>query len=217
MIKIFNLKKKKERVIYIINELNKLYPNPIISLNYYNDFTLLIAVLLSAQTTDEKVNQVTSIFFKIADNPKKMQKLSLSQIKKYIHRLGLYNKKAQYIFNLTKIILEKYEGKIPNSLIELKKLPGVGHKTASILMSVLFNEYTFPVDTHIYRLMRLWKLSKGKNVKKIEEDAKKLFPINSWNKIHLQIINYGREYSPSKNWNLKKDFITRNIYFNDIS
>ena len=202
---------KKNKINFIIKSLNKIYPNPIISLKYNNPFTLLVATILSAQTTDKRVNKVTNTLFKVADTPDKMSKLSIESIKFYIKELGLYNIKAKNIYNISKILLKKYQGLVPSSFKELEKLPGVGHKTASIIMSEIFKIPTFPVDTHIHRLMKLWKLSSGKNVKETEKSAKKIFPKANWNKLHLQIILYGREYSPSRNLDLEKDFITKKI------
>lgn len=202
---------KKERVEFIISELEKLYPNPPIPLNHYSEFTLLIAVLLSAQTTDKKVNEVTPNLFKIADTPEKMIQLSISEIKEIIKEIGLSSTKAKHIFELSHLLIQNHQGKVPNTFEELEKLPGVGHKTASVVMSQAFGFEAFPVDTHIHRLMTLWKLTSGKNVEQTEKDAKKLFPKNKWNTLHLQIIYYGREYSPARGRNIEKDFITAEI------
>lgn len=203
---------KKERVQFVIDELEKLYPVPPIPLDHQDAFTLLIAVLLSAQTTDKKVNQVTPELFAKAANAKAMSLLEVDEIKYYIREIGLSNTKAKNIKRLSEILLEKHNGEVPESFEELEALPGVGHKTASVVMSQWFGHPAFPVDTHIHRLMKLWKLTKGKNVEETEKDAKKIFPKELWNKLHIQIIYYGREYSPARGWNLEKDFITRKMF-----
>ncbi len=203
---------KKERVQFVIDELEKLYPVPPIPLDHQDAFTLLIAVLLSAQTTDKKVNQVTPELFAKAANAKAMSMLEVDEIKHYIREIGLSNTKAKNIKRLSEILLEKYNGEVPESFEELEELPGVGHKTASVVMSQWFGHPAFPVDTHIHRLMKLWKLTKGKNVEETEKDAKKIFPKELWNKLHIQIIYYGREYSPARAWSLDKDFITRKMF-----
>ncbi len=206
--------KQKEKVQYIIEELNKLYPNPPIPLDHRDVFTLLISVLLSAQTTDKKVNEVTPALFKVAPNAFKMVELPDWEIKEYIKEIGLSNTKSKNIHKLANILVEKYNGEVPESFEELEALPGVGHKTASVVMSQGFGHPAFPVDTHIHRLMKLWKLSKGKNVEETEKDAKRLFPKELWNRLHIQIIYYGREYSPARGWSLEKDFITRHLMEN---
>lgn len=203
---------KKERIQFVIDELEKLYPVPPIPLDHQDAFTLLIAVLLSAQTTDKKVNQVTPELFAKATNAKAMSLLEVDEIKYYIREIGLSNTKAKNIKRLSEILLEKHNGEVPESFEELEALPGVGHKTASVVMSQWFGHPAFPVDTHIHRLMKLWKLTKGKNVEETEKDAKKIFPKELWNKLHIQIIYYGREYSPARGWNLEKDFITRKMF-----
>ncbi|MGU9939447.1 endonuclease III [Empedobacter brevis] len=203
---------KKERIQFVIDELEKLYPVPPIPLDHQDAFTLLIAVLLSAQTTDKKVNQVTPELFATAANAKAMSLLEVDEIKYYIREIGLSNTKAKNIKRLSEILLEKHNGEVPESFEELEALPGVGHKTASVVMSQWFGHPAFPVDTHIHRLMKLWKLTKGKNVEETEKDAKKIFPKELWNKLHIQIIYYGREYSPARGWNLEKDFITRKMF-----
>lgn len=203
---------KKERVQFVIDELEKLYPVPPIPLDHQDAFTLLIAVLLSAQTTDKKVNQVTPELFAKAANAKAMSLLEVDEIKYYIREIGLSNTKAKNIKRLSEILIEKYDGEVPEGFDELEELPGVGHKTASVVMSQWFGHPAFPVDTHIHRLMKLWKLTKGKNVGKTEKDAKKIFPKELWNKLHIQIIYYGREYSPARAWSLDKDFITRKMF-----
>ena len=203
---------KKERIQFVIDELEKLYPVPPIPLDHQDAFTLLIAVLLSAQTTDKKVNQVTPELFAKAANAKAMSLLEVDEIKYYIREIGLSNTKAKNIKRLSEILIEKYDGEVPEGFDELEELPGVGHKTASVVMSQWFGHPAFPVDTHIHRLMKLWKLTKGKNVEETEKDAKKIFPKELWNKLHIQIIYYGREYSPARAWSLDKDFITRKMF-----
>ena len=202
----------KERVQFVIDELEKLYPVPLIQLDQQDAFTLLIAVLLSAQTTDKKVNEVTPELFAKAANAKAMSLLEVDEIKYYIRQIGLSNTKAKNIKRLSEILIEKYNGEVPEGFEELEELPGVGHKTASVVMSQWFGHPAFPVDTHIHRLMKLWKLTKGKNVEETEKDAKKLFPKDLWNKLHIQIIYYGREFSPARAWSLEKDFITRKMF-----
>lgn len=206
---------QKEKVQYIIKELDKLYPNPPIPLKHSDIFTLLISVLLSAQTTDKKVNQVTPALFRTAPNAFKMAELPDWEIKEYIKEIGLSNTKSKNIHNLAKILVEKYNGEVPSTYEELEALPGVGHKTASVVMSQGFGEPAFPVDTHIHRLMKLWGLSEGKNVKQTEKDAKRLFSKELWNRLHLQIIYYGREYSPARGRSEEKDFITRQVLSRD--
>ncbi len=203
---------KKERIQFVIDELEKLYPVPPIPLDHQDAFTLLIAVLLSAQTTDKKVNEVTPELFAKAANAKAMSLLEVDEIKYYIRQIGLSNTKAKNIKRLSEILVEKYNGEVPEGFEELEELPGVGHKTASVVMSQWFGHPAFPVDTHIHRLMKLWKLTKGKNVEETEKDAKKMFPKELWNKLHIQIIYYGREYSPARAWSLEKDFITRKMF-----
>ena len=203
---------KKERVQFVIDELEKLYPVPPIPLDHQDAFTLLIAVLLSAQTTDKKVNEVTPELFAKAANAKAMSLLEVDEIKYYIRQIGLSNTKAKNIKRLSEILVEKYNSEVPEGFEELEELPGVGHKTASVVMSQWFGHPAFPVDTHIHRLMKLWKLTKGKNVEETEKDAKRIFPKELWNKLHIQIIYYGREYSPARAWSLDKDFITRKMF-----
>lgn len=202
---------KKERAIYVMTELERLYPQPPIPLDHTDPFTMLIAVLLSAQTTDKKVNEVTPDLFARATNAKAMSLLDVEEIKYLIRQIGLSNTKAKNIKRLSEILVEKYDGEVPESFDQLEELPGVGHKTASVVMAQAFGHPAFPVDTHIHRLMHRWKLSNGKSVEQTEKDAKRLFPRDRWNKLHLQIIYYGREYSPARGWNLEKDYITRNI------
>ena len=202
---------KKNKVIFIIEELENLFPEVPIPLNHKDPYTLLIAVLLSAQCTDERVNLITPKLFKIADNPSDMSKLSINEIKEIIRPCGLSPMKSKGIYGLTRIILEKHNGKVPQTFEELEELPAVGHKTASVVMSQAFGYPAFPVDTHIHRLMYRWGLSNGTNVKQTEKDAKRLFPKDKWNKLHLQIIYYARKYSPARGWNIQNDSITKKI------
>ena len=190
--------KKEERFIYISKELQKLYPETPIPLDHDSIYTLLIAVLLSAQCTDVRVNQVTPELFKLANNPFDMSLVDPDEIRKIIRPCGLSPKKSKAIAELSKILCEKYEGQVPESFEALEALPGVGHKTASVIMSQGFNHPAFPVDTHIHRLAQRWRLSRGKNVKQTEKDLKKGFPVEDWNKLHLQIIFYGREYCTAR-------------------
>ena len=202
---------KKNKVIFIIEELENLFPEVPIPLNHKDPYTLLIAVLLSAQCTDERVNLITPKLFKIADNPSDMSKLSINEIKEIIRPCGLSPMKSKGIYGLTRIILDKHNGKVPRTFEELEELPAVGHKTASVVMSQAFGYPAFPVDTHIHRLMFRWGLSNGTNVKQTEKDAKRLFPKDKWNKLHLQIIYYARKYSPARGWNIQNDSITKKI------
>ena len=190
--------KKEERFIYISKELQKLYPETPIPLDHDSIYTLLIAVLLSAQCTDVRVNQVTPELFKLANNPFDMSLVDPDEIRKIIRPCGLSPKKSKAIAELSKILCEKYEGQVPESFEALEALPGVGHKTASVVMSQGFNHPAFPIDTHIHRLAQRWRLSRGKNVRQTEKDLKKGFPIEDWNKLHLQIIFYGREYCTAR-------------------
>jgi endonuclease-3 len=202
---------KKEKAAYIINELEILFPETPIPLNHSDPYTLLIAVLLSAQCTDERVNKITPLLFKKGPTPFEMVKLSVEEIKAIIRPCGLSPKKSQAIWNLSAILIAKYEGKVPVSLEFLEELPGVGHKTASVVMSQAFGFPAFPVDTHIHRLLTRWGISSGKNVVETEKAAKKVFPIETWNKLHLQIIFYGRLFSPARSPKLASDYITRSI------
>ena len=190
--------KKRERANYILNKLNEIYPETPIPLNHKSEFELLIAVLLSAQCTDERVNQVTPELFKKANTPAKILKMSSLKIENIIKSCGLAPQKSSNIFNLSKIIVERFNSKVPESFKDLESLPGVGHKTASVVMSQGFGHPAFPVDTHIHRLAQRWKLTNGKNVIETEKDLKKLFPSAAWNKLHLQIIFYGREYCTAR-------------------
>lgn len=189
---------KKERVDFIVDKLEELYPNPAIPLDHKDAYTMLIAVLLSAQCTDKRVNLITPLLFKKADTPKKMVKLSIEEIQDIIRPCGLSPMKAKGIHGLSEIILAKHHGQVPNTFEDLEELPAVGHKTASVIMSQIFNTPAFPVDTHIHRLMERWKLTNGKSVEQTEKDAKRLFPEKLWNKLHLQIIYFGREYCPAR-------------------
>ena len=189
---------KKDRAFFILNRLNEIYPETPIPLYHKNKFELLIAVLLSAQCTDERVNQVTPELFEIANNAKKMMEIPVKKIASIIRPCGLAPQKSTNISNLSKIIVEKHNSNVPEDFISLENLPGVGHKTASVVMSQGFGHPAFPVDTHIHRLAQRWGLTKGKNVIQTEKDLKKLFPKNSWNKLHLQIIYYGRSYCTAR-------------------
>ncbi len=202
--------KKKEAADFVRVELEKLYPETPIPLDHTDAFTLLIAVLLSAQCTDARVNTITPHLFKRANNPFDMVKLSIEEIREIIKPCGLSPAKSKAIFNLSHIIISEHNGEVPASFEALEALPGVGHKTASVVMSQAFGVPAFPVDTHIHRLMTRWKLTNGKSVEQTERDAKKLFPEESWNKLHLQIIFYGREYSPARG-SLQNDFITETL------
>ena len=202
---------KKEKVVFVINELKKLYPKIPIPLKHNDPYTLLIAVLMSAQSTDVRVNKITPLLFKKASNPYDMIKLSANEIREIIKPVGLSPMKSKGIYELSHILINKYNGKVPKSFKALEELPAVGHKTASVVMSQAFGIPAFPVDTHIHRLMYRWGFSNGKNVLQTEKDAKRIFPKELWNDLHLQIIWYGREYSPARGWNLEKDNITKTI------
>jgi len=202
---------KKEKAIYIVEELEKLYPETPIPLDHTNSYTLLIAVLLSAQCTDKRVNLITPALFQLANNPFDMIKLSVAEIREIIKPCGLSPRKSQAIFTLSEMLIDKYGGEVPQSFEQLEELPGVGHKTASVVMAQAFGVAAFPVDTHIHRLLIRWGITKGTNVVQTEKDAKKIFPENLWNKLHLQIIFYGREYSPSRSPKSDVDFITMKI------
>tara|TARA_B110000305_G_scaffold20829_1_gene19153 strand:- start:4817 stop:5461 length:645 start_codon:yes stop_codon:yes gene_type:complete len=202
---------KKEKAKYIVEELEKLYPETPIPLDHKDSYTLLISVLLSAQCTDKRVNLVTPALFKLADNPYDMIKLSVAEIKEIIRPCGLSPRKSQAIFTLSEMIIDLHNGEVPASFEALEALPGVGHKTASVVMAQAFGVPAFPVDTHIHRLLTRWGFTSGKNVVLTEIDAKKIFPERLWNKLHLQIIFYGREYSPSRSPKNSIDFITNRI------
>ncbi|MES2620705.1 MAG: endonuclease III [Bacteroidota bacterium] len=189
---------KKERVDFIIQQLESLYPNPEIPLDHTDAYTMLISVLLSAQCTDKRVNLTTPHLFKKADTPQKMIQLSVKEIEDIVRPCGLAPAKSKAIHRLSEILLEKHKGEVPDTFEDLEHLPGVGHKTASVIMTQVFGKSAFPVDTHIHRLMHRWKLSNGKSVEQTERDAKRLFPENLWNKLHLQIIYFGREYCAAR-------------------
>ena len=202
---------KAEKVQFVIKTLQKLYPEIPIPLDHKDPYTLLIAVLLSAQCTDVRVNKITPLLFAKADNPFDMVKMTIEEIKQIIRPCGLSPMKSKGIYGLSKILIEKYNGKVHKSFEGLEELPAVGHKTASVVMSKAFGVPAFPVDTHIHRLLYRWNLTNGKNVLQTEKDAKRLFPRALWNDLHLQIIWYGREFSPARGWDLKNDIITSTI------
>ena len=202
---------KAQKVAFVINTLEELYPEIPIPLDHKDPYTLLIAVLLSAQSTDVRVNLTTPHLFAKADNPWDMVKLTVHEIREIIKPVGLSPQKAKGIFGLSKILIQKYDGVVPADFEALESFPAVGHKTASVVMSQAFGVPAFPVDTHIHRLMYRWGLSNGKNVVQTEKDAKRLFPEERWNDLHLQIIWYGREYSPARGWDLSKDIITSTV------
>lgn len=202
---------KIEKVAFAIQTLENLYPKIPIPLNHKDPFTLLIAVLLSAQSTDVRVNKITPLLFARASTPAEMVKLSIEEIKDIIRPIGLSPMKSKGIHGLSKILLEKHQGLVPQDFDALEELPAVGHKTASVVMSQAFGIPAFPVDTHIQRLMYRWGFSSGKNVIQTELDAKRLFPKDKWNNLHLQIIFYGREYSQARGWDLENDIITKKI------
>ncbi|WP_295831478.1 endonuclease III [uncultured Winogradskyella sp.] len=202
---------KQEKVEFVITTLKDLYPEIPIPLDHKDPYTLLIAVLLSAQCTDVRVNQITPLLFAKADNPYDMIKMSVEEIKAIIRPCGLSPMKSKGIYGLSKILIEKHNGEVPKSFDDLEELPAVGHKTASVVMSQAFKVPAFPVDTHIHRLMYRWNLTNGKSVAQTEKDAKRLFPKDTWNDLHLQIIWYGREFSPARGWDLDKDVITKTI------
>ena len=208
------MRKKKEKALYIQKKLSELYPNPKAPLNHSNAFTLLIAVLLSAQTTDKRVNIVTKELFKKASSPEKMLKLGEKKVYEYIKTCGLAPKKAKAIIGTSKILLEKYKGKVPKELKLLEELPGVGHKTASVVVSEFFHRPAFPVDTHIHRLAQRWGLTNGKSVKKTEEDLKKLFDEKDWRNLHLQIIFYGRAFCTAQGCDGTICFMCKSLYPN---
>ncbi|HIP47417.1 MAG TPA: endonuclease III [Lutibacter sp.] len=202
---------KQQRVQYLIAKLEELYPEVPIPLQHKDAYTLLIAVLLSAQSQDKRVNTVTPNLFSIADNPYDMIKLSVDEIRAIIKPVGLSPMKSKGIYGLSHILIDKHKGEVPDNFTDLEALPSVGHKTASVVMSQAFGIPAFPVDTHIHRLMYRWNLTNGKNVVQTEKDAKRLFPKELWNKLHLQIIFYGREHSPARGWNMDKDVIYQMI------
>ena len=202
---------KKQRAKIVQEELEKLYPEVPIPLEHKDAYTLMVAVALSAQTTDKKVNQITPALFAAADTPEKMAKLSVEEIKELIKEIGLSNSKAKNLKKMAEVLVEKHNSVVPQTYEELEELAGVGHKTASVVMSQGFGFPAFPVDTHIHRLMTQWKLTSGKNVVETERDAKSIWNESVWNKLHLQIIFYGREYSPARG-NQDKDFLTKMLF-----
>jgi len=202
---------KKEKVDFTIKTLQDIYPTIPVPLSHKDPYTLLIAVLMSAQSTDVRVNQITPLLFAKADNPYDMVKLKVEEIREIIKPVGLSPMKSKGIHGLSQILIEKYGGNVPNDIALLEEFPSVGHKTASVVVSQAFGTPAFPVDTHIHRLMYRWGFSSGKNVVQTEKDAKKIFPKEIWNDLHLQIIWYGREYCPARGWDLEKDIITKTI------
>lgn len=202
---------KEARVAFVINTLKEFYPTIPIPLDHKDPYTLLIAVLLSAQCTDVRVNQITPLLFAKADNPYDMVKMSVEEIREIIKPCGLSPMKSKGIYGLSQMLIEKYDGIVPQSFEALESFPAVGHKTASVVMSQAFGVPAFPVDTHIHRLMYRWNLSNGKNVVQTEKDAKRLFPEETWNDLHLQMIWYGREYCQARGWDLSKDIITQTV------
>jgi len=205
---------KAERVAYILETLQSLYPDPPVPLDHFDDYSLLIAVLLSAQCTDERVNQITPKLWELADNPFDMAKQKVEDIKAIIRPCGLSPQKSKAIHTLSNILVDEYEGKVPANMEILETLPGVGHKTASVVMAQAFGEPSFPVDTHIHRLAQRWGLTNGKNVTQTEKDLKRLFPKECWNDLHLQIIFYGREYCSARGCDGTKCNICRTCYPN---
>ena len=203
--------KKKEKIFFVINKLEELYPKVPIPLDHSDPYTLLIAVLLSAQSTDKGVNKVTPILFQKARTPNEMILLTVEEIRSIIKPVGLSPMKSKGIHKLSEILINDYKGKVPADIIALESLPSVGHKTASVVMAQAFGVPSFPVDTHIHRLMYRWGFSNGKNVTQTEKDARRLFPIEKWNKLHLQIIWYGRQYSPARGWKINDDEIMLKI------
>lgn len=214
MLKFNGYMTKKQRAELVQTELEKLYPQVPIPLDHTDPYTLMVAVALSAQTTDKKVNQVTPELFAVAGTPQRMAKLEVFEIKELIKEIGLANTKAKNLKRMAELLLERHNGVVPQTYEELEALPGVGHKTASVVMSQAFGFPAFPVDTHIHRLMTQWKLTSGKNVVETEKDAKSIWPESVWNKLHLQIIFYGREYSPARGKG-EKDFITKMMFDKD--
>ncbi len=202
---------KQEKVDFVISTLKKLYPTIPVPLEHKDPYTLLIAVLMSAQSTDVRVNQITPLLFAKADNPYEMIKLTVEEIREIIKPVGLSPMKSKGIHGLSHILIDKHTGQVPQTYAELEELPAVGHKTAAVVLSQAFGIPAFPVDTHIHRLMYRWNLTNGKNVVQTEKDAKRLFPEELWNDLHLQIIWYGRQYSQARGWDLDKDLITRTI------
>ena len=206
-----DLSSKAARVLWAMDELERLYPEVPVPLDHTDPYTLLVAVLLSAQCTDERVNQITPALFARANNPKDMRHVPVEEVRAIIRPCGLSPQKSKAIVRLSEILMDEHGGIVPQDMEALERLPGVGHKTASVVMSQAFGVPAFPVDTHIHRLMYRWNFTNGKNVEQTERDAKRLFPEDKWNKLHLQIIFYGREYSPARSPKRDRDFITRTI------
>jgi endonuclease-3 len=202
---------KAEKIQFTIDKLKELYPTIPVPLDHKDPYTLLIAVLMSAQSTDVRVNQITPLLFAKADNPYDMVKMTIDEIRNIIRPVGLSPMKAKGIHGLSQILIDKYNGIVPQEMEKLEEFPAVGHKTAGVVVSQAFGIPAFPVDTHIHRLMYRWGFTNGKNVVQTEKDAKRLFPEELWNDLHLQIIWYGREYSPARGWNLENDIITKTI------
>ncbi|AFJ90509.1 endonuclease III [Blattabacterium sp. (Blaberus giganteus)] len=209
-----NLISKKIKIIEKI--LDFLYPNPTSTLYYVNEYTLLISIILTAKSKEERVNKITKSLFNKINTPMDTIRFSIEEIKNIIKNIGLYNIKSKNIYNLSVILINKYNGIIPKNILKLKSLPGVGHKTASVFLSHVSNEFVFPVDTHIHRMMFRWKLSNGKNVVQTEKDAKRVFKKKNWKKLHFQIISYAKEYSPSYRWDSKKDVIYQELLNNNL-
>lgn len=203
--------KRSEAVEFILHELEQLYPDPPVPLDHSDAYTLLIAVLLSAQCTDARVNTVTPKLFALANNPYDMVKVSVAQIEAIVRPCGLSPAKSKNIHRLSELLIERHSGEVPSTMEELEALPGVGHKTAGVVMIQAFGVPAFPVDTHIHRMLYRWKLSNGKSVEQTERDAKRLFPESTWIKLHLQIIFYAREYSPARGALPERDFITMKV------
>lgn len=203
---------KKERAAYLLDRLNQLYPETPIPLDHKDAYTLLIAVLLSAQCTDARVNTVTPALFALADNPRDMSHTPVEQVREIIRPCGLSPRKSVAIVELSRILMEEHDGQVPKDFAALEALPGVGHKTASVVMAQAFGVPAFPVDTHIHRLAKRWKLSSGKSVEQTEEDLKKLFPREKWNKLHLQIIFAGREHCTARGCNGKTCLLCRELF-----
>lgn len=203
--------RKKEKVQFVMDTLEELYPQVPIPLDHVDPYTLLVAVVLSAQCTDKRVNEITPLLFAKANTPEAMMRMSVEEIANIIRPCGLAPMKSKGLYGLSRMIVEQHGGQVPDNFEDLEAMPGVGHKTASVVMSQAFGYPAFPVDTHIHRLMYRWNLTNGKSVEQTERDAKRLFPKDLWNKLHLQIIFYGREYSPARGWKLEKDVITRTI------
>jgi endonuclease-3 len=208
--------KKADRVAFIIQKLEELYPETPIPLDHTDEYTLLVSVLLSAQCTDKRVNEITPFLFAKANNPYDMVKLSVDEIREIIKPCGLSPFKSKAIHQLSEIIIGKHQGNVPQTFEELEALPGVGHKTASVVMSQAFGVAAFPVDTHIHRLAERWKLSNGKNVDQTEKDLKRLIPKDLWNKAHLQIIFYGREFCPARGHHIENCIICKTIHSKEL-